>query len=332
MLLVLILIIFLTFHTIYDKKSIEVILSNLSNINYWYIAIGIVFILLYFILQGLYMKLCLKVFKKKISLKKGTFYSMIEFYFSGITPSSSGGQPAQIYYMKKDKIPIKTSYIVLLLNTIYFKIVILILGFIVIIFKSNFIFSNNFIYTFFFILGLVSDLVMVILGIIFLINDNIIKKVLLKIHAFCSKFKFLKDKINKDEIEEDITEYKKSLLYIKEKKKVILITFLITFIQRLLLLSMGYIVYRSLGFNKYSYFDLLTIQVTAQLAIEMLPLPGGACLSENLIRDMYSKMFALSYSDIGMILTRTLSFYIPLLFSGLVIFAEKLIKKKEKKE
>ena len=95
---------------------------------------------------------------------------------------------------------------------------------------------------------------------------------------------------------------------------------------------MGYIVYRSLGFNKYSYFDLLTIQVTAQLAIEMLPLPGGACLSENLIRDMYSKMFALSYSDIGMILTRTLSFYIPLLFSGLVIFAEKLIKKKEKKE
>jgi hypothetical protein len=29
-------------------------------------------------------------------------YSFIGFFFSGITPSASGGQPAQIYYMNKD--------------------------------------------------------------------------------------------------------------------------------------------------------------------------------------------------------------------------------------
>ena len=44
----------------------------------------------------------------KIRLKKWTcfLFSSVGFFFSCITPSASGGQPAQIYYMKKEKIPI----------------------------------------------------------------------------------------------------------------------------------------------------------------------------------------------------------------------------------
>ena len=43
-----------------------------------------------------------------IRLKKRTcfLFSSVGFFFSCITPSASGGQPAQIYYMKKEKIPI----------------------------------------------------------------------------------------------------------------------------------------------------------------------------------------------------------------------------------
>lgn len=52
-----------------------------------------------------------------IRLKKRTcfLFSSVGFFFSCITPSASGGQPAQIYYMKKEKIPIPVSTLVLMI-------------------------------------------------------------------------------------------------------------------------------------------------------------------------------------------------------------------------
>ena len=91
MLLLLITIIALTFYSIFDKNSLTAIVSSIKTIKLFYIFIAIAIIFIYFILQGIYMKIMLKAFKKNIPLKKGVFYSLVEFYFSGITPSSTGG-------------------------------------------------------------------------------------------------------------------------------------------------------------------------------------------------------------------------------------------------
>ena len=104
-----IVIIFFTFSSIFDNNSLNSIIENIKKINIFYILLCLIIISLYFLLQGIYMKAILKALKKKITLRKGVFYSLVEFYFSGITPSSTGGQPAQLYYMTKDKIPMRKS-------------------------------------------------------------------------------------------------------------------------------------------------------------------------------------------------------------------------------
>ena len=43
-------------------------------------------------------------------------------------PSATGGQPAQIYYMKKEKIPIPVSTLVLMIVTITYKLVLVVIG------------------------------------------------------------------------------------------------------------------------------------------------------------------------------------------------------------
>lgn len=65
-----------------------------------------------------------------IRLKKRTcfLFSSVGFFFSCITPSASGGQPAQIYYMKKEKIPIPVSTLVLMIVTITYKLVLVVIG------------------------------------------------------------------------------------------------------------------------------------------------------------------------------------------------------------
>ena len=65
-----------------------------------------------------------------IKLKKWTcfLFSSVGFFFSCITPSATGGQPAQIYYMKKEKIPIPVSTLVLMIVTITYKLVLVVIG------------------------------------------------------------------------------------------------------------------------------------------------------------------------------------------------------------
>ena len=76
----------------------------LKTIDKKYVILGTSMGIIFFVIQGYYIKLILKYLDKHISFIKGAVYACIEFYFSGITPSSTGGQPVQVYYMKKDGI------------------------------------------------------------------------------------------------------------------------------------------------------------------------------------------------------------------------------------
>lgn len=330
MFLFFVIIIFLTFTSIFDHDSLPSIINNIKKINIIYIILCLIIICLYFLLQGIYMKSILKALKTKISLKTGVFYSLVEFYFSGITPSATGGQPVQLYYMTKDKIPIRKSYITLMLNTIYFKLIILILGLLVLIFKNSYLLNHSIVYIIFFILGFTVDVLLVLIGFFLLFKQNLIKRILKFILKICSKFKFLSKKTQDFNITTILKKYQDELKFINKNKRIVLLNFLLTFIQRLLLFSIAFVIYRSLGFNQYSYFDLLAIQVSVQVAIEALPLPGGAGLSEKMFHDIFITVFGIGLADVGMLLTRTFSFYIPLLVSGIIILVNLFISKQKK--
>ena len=327
---ILILILYLTFNTIYDKESWIVVGENIKNLDYFYIALAFIFITLYFLCQGIYMKEILGTLKHKISLWKGIFYAIVEFFYSGITPSSTGGQPVQLYYMTKDEIPIRKSYITLMLNTIYFKVILIILGIGVFIFNGSYFLNSAFIYKVFFIIGFVLDLGLTIACFLLIFKTDLVKNLFIKMIGLLKKFKLLKKRMNKYNIEEVMERYKEEVDFVKTHVWTVIHTFIITFIQRLCLFSIIYFVYRALGFNEYNYFDLLAIQVCVQIAIEAAPLPGGAGVSEGMLHNLFIVIFASKLADVGMLFTRTFTFYIPLIFTGIVILFDYLYRKIKK--
>ena len=66
----------------------------------------------------------------QIPVKKRTcfLFSSVGFFFSCITPSASGGQPMQLYYMKKEKISLPVSTVILMIVTITYKAVLVVVG------------------------------------------------------------------------------------------------------------------------------------------------------------------------------------------------------------
>ena len=131
-------------------------------------------------------------------------------------------------------------------------------------------------------------------------------------------------------IEEVMLRYKEEVEFIKTHVGTVIFTFIVTLIQRLSMFSIIYIIYRSLGFSDYTFFDLLAIQVCVQIAMEAVPLPGGAGLSESFMHNLFVIIFASKLADVGMLLTRAFNFYIPLIATGGIILIEYLYRKMDK--
>ncbi|MGM9835071.1 MAG: YbhN family protein [Bacilli bacterium] len=308
-------ILFLTFHTIFIHNDISDIVKNKSCIEIKYVLVCLSLIIVYFLLQGIYMKRNLNLLKKKISVFKGIFYSIVEFFFSGITPSSTGGQPVQLYYMNKDKIQKKKALITLLINTIYFKLIIVILGILILIFKHELILSMRPLFIFFYFLGIIVDLFIVIGGYLLLYKQIILKKILQIVENIIKVF----FKNYEMKIDDNIEKYSNEVNELGKHKLELFFEFLITFLQRVCLFSISYVVYKAFGLSEYNFFEIIIIQISVQVAIEFIPLPGGTGVSEYLFNIFFITAFGSSLSSTAMLVTRTFSFYIPLILSGVIL-------------
>lgn len=310
----------LTFGFLFKRNDIKDIALSLKNISYEYIAIGALLVFVYLFAESIYIKIILKSLSHKIHLWQGFVYSCIEFYFSAITPSSTGGQPAQAYYMAKDGIPFTKSSITLLLNTITFKLVLVIMGIFAVVFYPNLIFNYSTLFTVIFLFGIIINIAVIIVCFMLMYSKRWIKNIAIFFINLGTKLHIFKNKQAKiDSFYEHLTEYHESSKYIREHPIVTIKVCLITFIQRLAMFSIAFIVYKAFGLIGYSYIELVVIQIGLALAIDSLPLPGGIGASEAMLLLIYNSVFGEQIAMPAMLITRGLGYYLCLITSGICV-------------
>ena len=174
------------------------------------------------------------------------------------------------------------------------------------------------------------NILLIVICYLLIFNRALIKNVIGTFYKCVNKIR--KKEINYNEkIEKTLEKYSNEASYIKNHKTEVLIGTLITFIQRTLMFSITYVVYKGLGFSGISYFELLLLQIFTQIAIEGLPLPGGTGALEAITNKLYLTIFG-NLAVVGTVLTRTLSFYLPLIIILIIIIAETKINYSKKKE
>ena len=110
------LLIYLTFYFIFKGQNFEEILNLIGKVDIKFIAIAILFMCIYIACDGFNIRKVLRNLNEKTTIWKCIKYSLIGFFFSAITPAASGGQPMQIYYMRKENIKIENSTLTFLIN------------------------------------------------------------------------------------------------------------------------------------------------------------------------------------------------------------------------
>ena len=104
--LVIIFIPVITVKLIIGKKDFGTIINDFCSAGLGWLILGLLLVLLFVCGESVIIRYMLGKLKAPVSILKCIKYSFVGFFYSYITPSSSGGQPAQIYYMKKDRIKI----------------------------------------------------------------------------------------------------------------------------------------------------------------------------------------------------------------------------------
>lgn len=266
-----------------------------------------------------------------IQLKKRTcfLFSSVGFFFSCITPSASGGQPMQIYYMKKEKISIPVSTVILMIVTITYKLVLVVIGIGIAIFGRGFLhkYLEGILPVFY--LGLALNIFCVTFMTILVFHPLLAKAIMVKGMKLLERLHLVKKKDGRlKKLEDSMDTYRNTAAYLKNNPFVIVKVIGITFIQRMALFAVTWFVYQAFGLHGTGFWEIPFLQAVISVSVDMLPLPGGMGISETLFLNIFSPVFGGLLLP-GMVLSRGLGYYGELLISAaFTVVAQLTIGKK----
>lgn len=161
-----------------------------------------------------------------IKLKKRTcfLFSSVGFFFSCITPSASGGQPMQAYYMKKKNISIPVSAVILMIITITYKLVLVVVGIGVAVFGRGFLhqYLEGILPVFY--LGLGLNIFCVTFMTILVFHPLLARSFLVWGLSILEKFRILRHKEGRlKKLEDSMDTYRDTAAYLKTHPRVIVV-------------------------------------------------------------------------------------------------------------
>lgn len=259
-------------------------------------------------------------------------YSFIGFFYSGITPSATGGQPVQLYYMNKDGNRGSDSTVVLMTVAVVYKFVLVVMGFGILLFWFRPLKGELGKYFPLYLLGLALNviLVIVILGVMLL--PQVMLKGALFFERLFIRMKMWKPSEKREEkIRTFIVSYQNAVAWLKAHKKKVAYVVLVTFLQRISVFVLTYMVYLGFGLEGSGAMRVILLQASVYIAVDMLPLPGAQGITELMYQAVFAHVFTGAYLIPSMLVSRGINFYFLLVMSLVVVLAVRIAEKRKTK-
>jgi len=310
-------------------QELPQIFALLHRVDIPYLLIGLLIMAMFFSCEAMAVRHLLLGLGYRIRWRRCLSYSLIDFYFSSITPGSCGGQLSQLYYMGRDGLPLGASSLALLLfNTSYHISVLLIAGLacllspggewqtlgairylllygaaaqlLIAVFYSTAVFSRS----------LAPSLVRLAIGL------------LARLHLLRRPERTLK------RLTAQVAEYQRGAEYIRRNPRTLMTLLLLTTCHVLALYSLPFWVYLAFGLTGCGFWTIVAVQASLTLAMESLPIPGGIGVTEGSFMLLYASIFGNALVLPALVLTRGINYYSCLMVGGLVSAAARRRKVK----
>lgn len=309
----------LAFYTVFKDHDMGMVAASLKKMKLPYLFAAAVIALIFTMMEGVMIWYLLRVLQGRAAFGDCIRYSFVGFLYSGITPSATGGQPMQLYHMKRDGNDLSASTVVLMTIALVYKLVLVLMGIVMVLSGFSVLKENLGSYLHLFYLGMFLNTALVAVLLIVMIFPVFARWILLAAEKLLVQMRILKkSEYRTDKIYRFIQSYQNAVQFLLKHKKQVAVVILATFCQRCLVFILPYIVYRGFGLEGADPLSILMIQMSIYLAVDMLPLPGAQGITELMYRRAFRDVFTMEYVVPSMCVTRGISFYFLLLFSIVV--------------
>lgn len=308
-----------TFYTLLQGEDLEAIFEAVRRADKSWLVYALGCALAYLVLQAVSLKIIVNSAGTSMHLWQGVKYTFIGFLFNAITPSASGGQPMQVYYMRQEGVPIGISSVALLFWTIIYKVALLLIEGFVLLFCRGFLHQYIGRYYWLFWLGLSVNLVSIILYSIVVFSQNGVRNLAHAGAWLCQKLRIIRRKKRfMERLDRSLQLYQEGAVYMRTHWEIFFLVLAVTLVQRICYFAVTWFVYLALGQHGASVLDIILLQSFVSVCIDILPLPGGVGVNEGFFVTLFRKVMKKNTAVSAMLLSRGVSFYALLIISAFV--------------
>lgn len=291
------------------------------GVNYKFLLIILALVFAFYALDTLKLSLMLKASTDKFRFGVSLKSCVMCRYYDNITPFGSGGQPFQMYYLSR-KIPIGHATSLPIINFFITQLSFFCLCVVDFIFFPANVSRGVSIMAY---AGAFFYMIVPILAVLFSLMPRLIERVLgfvVKIGAKMHLIKNPEKKLNK--WKENVLEYKNVFRLFYKNILIMLLVFIFSVVQVIVLHSIPYFVLRACGVNNVDWWSITVMTTYIYAAITFIPTPGNSGAAEGTFYALFAVLGG--YLFWGMLLWRFAVFYITILL-GLAFILLDSVKK-----
>lgn len=304
------------------KDDFDAIVGQIVTINPFWLLAGVLLTFSYLFLRSMEICYTIQKFEPNYTFRKAFHLMLVTQFFNAVTPFSSGGQPFQVYSLKKDGLRVTDGTNVIIQNFIVYQVALVILGVLAI--------GGNYFFHIFKEIGLLKELVTI--G--FIINTAVViglfiiafaRKLNHKIMNFgiviLTKFHLVKDKdAQLKKWEKYLDQFHRGARLLMSNKLLFVRSIFLNFIALLCLYLVPVVLLYGMG-DYHSFDGILSVMASAYVMLmgSFVPIPGGTGGLEYGFIAFFGNFVKGSKLKALMLLWRFLTYYLGMLVGAIAL-------------
>lgn len=249
-------------------------------------------------------------------------------FWSAITPSSTGGQPMQVYLLYSSMgVSVGYSTSRLIQKFMVYQIVLTSISMLCVVFNLPFIIEQNQkipVLVPLLMFGFVTQLAVTAVFLLFSFSPKLSRKLIMFLAKILNKIKIIKNVDKKiQEIDKQLDTFHTSNKDIYKKPRLLICAFTFTVIEFIAMFLIPYFIFRSFGFDFASPGQLLSSQAFVNLMSGMVPIPGASGAAELGFTVFFGNYFIRGTLKSAALIWRVINYYGVIAVTGPFSFLKK---------
>ena len=240
-------------------------------------------------------------------------------YYSNITPGATGGQPMQVYYLKKRDVPIGIGTSALTVKFFCFQFMLLVISTVLWIAHSDFIGQQVGSSIWILIAGYVYNAISVTFVLLMAVSKRLVRffiKLFIRVGA---KLRLCKDpEASLVKWEDVLGTFHASVMMMRRHPLDFLVQLLTGAVQLLAQMLSIFFIFHAFGLSGANYGQLTALGVMLYVSAAYTPLPGASGAQEGVFALYFSKVFPDGIRLMALLLWRFFTYYLSLIVGAAV--------------